>query len=84
MVGCNDDKAGCCPYSVAKQTDTTAGTGTTVTVVRTVTVDVGPAGTTQSVYTGLNAYPVAISADQASLQHCPDDYQTVSGGCCPS
>ena len=84
IVGCNDDKVGCCPYSVAKQTDTTAGIGTTVTVVRTVTVDVGPGSTIQSVYTGLNAYPVAISADQASLQRCPDDYQTVSGGCCPT
>lgn len=83
IVGCNNDKDDCCPFSVAKQTDTAAATGTTVTVVSTVTVDVGPGGSVAT-YTGLNAYPIAVSANQATLQRCPNDYQTVSGGCCPS
>jgi hypothetical protein len=81
MVGCNTDKVDCCPYPVAKPTGTAAATEITVTVMYTVTVDGGPASVTQSTYTDLNAYPVAVS--QASLQHCPDDYQTVSAGCCP-
>ena len=83
MVGCNDDKTDCCPYPVAQPTDTATATGTTVTVIYTVTVD-GALATTQSTYTDLNAYPGAASAYQASLQHCPNDYQIVSGGCCPS
>ena len=82
MIGCNNDKDDCCPYSVAKQTDTAAATGTTVTIISTITVDVGPGGTV-STYTGLNAYPIAVSANQATLARCPNDYVTVSGGCCP-
>jgi hypothetical protein len=82
VVGCVDDKTDCCPYPVAQATSTASTT--TVTVVSTITVDVGPGGATQSAYAGLQAYPVPVSADQATLAQCPGDYQTVSGGCCPS
>jgi hypothetical protein len=74
-VGCIGDKTDCCPY---------AATTTTVTVVSTVTVDVGPSSITQSLYAGPPAYPTPVSANQAILAHCPDDYQSVLGGCCPS
>lgn len=82
MVGCNTDKTDCCPYTVAQQANSPLVTGTTVTVVSTVTVNLG-AGQTQVVYTGLNAYAVPVLTSEASLQRCPNDYQTVSGGCCP-
>jgi hypothetical protein len=82
VVGCVNDKTDCCPYPVAKATATPSPA--TVTVVSTITVNVGPGGATQSANPGLPAYPVPLSADQATLAHCPDDYQTVSGGCCPS
>ncbi len=83
VVGCVNDKTDCCPYNVAKTADATA-TATTVFVVSTVTVNVGPGGTTQTPYSGLVAYPIPATPDQATLAHCPDDYQSVSGGCCPS
>jgi hypothetical protein len=64
--------------------DTTTIVVTTVTAVYTVTVDVGPEGATQGGYAGFQAYPTPISANLSTLAHCPGDYQTVSGGCCPS
>lgn len=36
------------------------------------------------VVTAAANYPVPQSTGQATLSHCPDDYQTVSNGCCPS
>lgn len=80
-MGCVGDKTDCCPYAVQSATATSA---TTVTVVSTITVDVGPGGVTQGPYAGLEAYPVPVSANQATLAHCPADYISVSGGCCPS
>ena len=77
IVGCGGDKTDCCPY--AAQTSLT-----TITVVSTVTVDVGPGGATDGPYAGPAAYPTPASANQATLAHCPSDYVSVSGGCCPS
>jgi hypothetical protein len=37
-----------------------------------------------AVVTAAANYPVPQSTSQATLPHCPDDYQTVSDGCCPS
>jgi hypothetical protein len=85
IVGCAQfgDKTGCCPYSVQKTAE--SATGTTVTVIATVTVDVSPGGTAGVAYTGNYAYPQPQSSQDATLQHCPDDYVTVPGpGCCPS
>lgn len=81
-IGCVGDKTDCCPYSVAQTAATP--TASTITIVSTVTVNVGPGGTTQPAYSGLEGFPVPASADQATLAHCPADYQTVSSGCCPS
>lgn len=81
-IGCVDDKTDCCPYSVAQTS--AAATATIVTAVSTVTVNIGPGGTTQPVYSGFLAFPTPASTNQATLAHCPADYQTVSGGCCPS
>lgn len=83
FVGCNQDKADCCPYQVASSTDSGNGAVPTVTVVKTITVNVGPGGVT-SAYTGINAYPAAATVAQGTLARCPDDYVSVSGGCCPS
>lgn len=82
VVGCVNDKTDCCPYSVAQPT--AIASTATITVISTITVNVGPGGATQSANSGLPAYPVPVSSDQATLAHCPDDYETVSGGCCPS
>ena len=75
VVGCVEDKTDCCPYPVAQATSTPFTT--TVTVVSTITVDIGPGGVTQSAYAGLQAYPLPVSANQATLAQCPNDYQTV-------
>jgi hypothetical protein len=81
-IGCAGDKTDCCPYSVPQTS--AAATATIVTVVSTTTVDIGPGGTTQAAYISSLAFPTPASANQATLAHCPADYQTVSGGCCPS
>lgn len=82
IVGCAGGKTDCCPYSVIEHT--TAIVVTTVTAVYTVTVDVGPEGTAEGGYAGFQAYPTPISTNLSTLVHCPDDYHTVSGRCCPS
>lgn len=85
VVGCVGGKSDCCPYAVQSATSTIA---TTVYVVSTVTVNVGPGGETPAPYggpyAGLQAYPTPVSSNQATLAHCPGDYVSVSGGCCPS
>jgi Zn-finger protein len=80
-IGCVDGKTDCCPFSVPQ---TSTLTGTTVTVVSTITLDVGPGGTVTPAYTGSEAFPTPASPTEASLSNCPADYQVVSGGCCPS
>jgi hypothetical protein len=79
IIGCADGKSDCCPYSVAS-----ISSPAVVTVVSTVTVNIGPSGTSQPYVTGLQGYPVAINPNQATLARCPDDYMSISGGCCPS
>jgi hypothetical protein len=79
IVGCADGKSDCCPYSVAS-----TGSPTVVTVVSTVTVNIGPSGTSQPDVPDLQGYPVAVNPNQATLARCPNDYVTISGGCCPS
>jgi hypothetical protein len=81
VVGCGGDKTDCCPYAAQAATGTSL---TTITVVSTVTVDVGPSDATDGPYAGPPAYPTPASANQATLTHCPGDYVSVSGGCCPS
>jgi hypothetical protein len=68
-------------YSV---TEITTAAATTVTAIYTVTVDVGPEETIEGGYVGFQAYPTPTSANLTTLARCPGDYQTVSGGCCPS
>ncbi len=79
-VGCVGDKTDCCPYSV----ESTASIATiTIDSTSTVTVSVDPSGA-NSPYAGVQAYPTPASSNLAMLAHCPDDYVSVSGGCCPS
>jgi hypothetical protein len=79
-VGCVGSKTDCCPYAVRS----TASLATiTVVSTSTVTVSVDPNGQ-NSPYAGVQAYPTPASSNQATLAHCPDDYQVVGGGCCPS
>jgi hypothetical protein len=83
VVGCNDEKPDCCPYSINNPGRSTA-TATTI-VQTTVSVVVGPSGTTTiTSNSGPLGFPVAPLASQAVLIKCPADYQSVSGGCCPS
>jgi hypothetical protein len=85
VVGCVSGKSDCCPYAVQSATSTST---TTVYVVSTVTVDVGPSRETQAqyggLYAGLQAYPTPVSSNQATLAHCPGDYVSMLGGCCSS
>jgi hypothetical protein len=79
-VGCVGSKTDCCPYAVQN----TASVATiTVVSTSTVTVSVDPNGA-NSPYAGVQAYPTPASSNLATLAHCPDDYQVVGGGCCPS
>lgn len=79
LVGCADDKTDCCPFQ-ARQTSTAT---TAVTIISTVTVEVGPGGVATA-FTGQFGYPQADNSQQATLKSCPDDYVRISGGCCPS
>jgi len=36
------------------------------------------------VVTGAANYPTPQATSQATLPHCPEDYQAISNGCCPS
>jgi hypothetical protein len=74
VVGCATDKTDCCPYSVAQTTP-----GATVTVVVATTTTAGAPTNTD-----LQGYPIAQNPAQATLAHCPNDYSSISGGCCPS
>jgi hypothetical protein len=78
MVGCAGGKSDCCPYSVSSTSSPT------VTVISTVTVDIGPSGTTGPFVANPQGYPIAVNPSQATLARCPNDYVTISGGCCPS
>jgi hypothetical protein len=79
-VGCVGDKTDCCPYSV---TSTASIAIIIVDSTSTVTVSVDASGM-NSPYAGVQGYPTPASSSLATLLHCPDDYVSVSGGCCPS
>ena len=79
-VGCVGDKTDCCPYSV-KSTASIAII--IVDSTSTVTVSVDASGA-DSPYAGVQGYPTPASSSLVTLLHCPDDYVSVSGGCCPS
>ena len=87
VVGCVDGKDDCCPFSVASTPTPTTSTATvTSQLISTVTVSFGGASGTQipASTTSSQAFPLAVNTNQATLTRCPDDYQTVSDGCCPS
>jgi hypothetical protein len=82
VIGCVDGKPDCCPYTVQTQTATVTDT------VSTVTIDIGistqGSQSSQGEQVGQLAFPTAENPAQATLPRCPEDYQSVSDGCCPS
>jgi len=99
VVGCVNGKDDCCPFSVASTHATTTAetTAETVTITGTVTTEffmtitlgatsptfISTPGTVANI--GQNqAFPTPSQASEATLNNCPDDYQTVSSVCCPS
>lgn len=99
VVGCVNGKDDCCPFSVASTHATTPAetTADTVTITGTVTTEtfvtitlgatspnfISTSGTVANI--GQNqAFPTPSQASEATLNYCPDDYQTVSSVCCPS
>jgi hypothetical protein len=90
IVGCVGDKPDCCPFPVNTTTTSTvtksittsvtistAGV-VTVSVISTVTVEDSSPESTSFVF------PTPESQAQVTLNRCPQDYETVSSGCCPS
>jgi hypothetical protein len=100
VVGCVNGKDDCCPFSVAASTDGTTQAQTTAATVVTagtvtaesfVTITLGatsPSFTSTSetlANIGQNeAFPTPNPPSDATLNYCPDDYQTVYSFCCPS
>ncbi|KAH8678591.1 hypothetical protein BGZ60DRAFT_561624 [Tricladium varicosporioides] len=84
VVGCVNGKDDCCPFAV---TSTHAPTDSSTTAIST-TITLGGVSTATSTTLaniGQNqAFPTASSPQAATLDHCPDDYQTVINYCCPS
>lgn len=70
VVGCVDEKPDCCPYG----STALANAGATNTALTTAITVTG---------TGQISVPSDIE-QQVILGSCPGDYQTISGGCCPS
>jgi hypothetical protein len=84
IIGCVGDKPDCCPFTVTNTI--TDVVGVTATQALTVTVDVGASSLspTSGGALGSDGFPQPTNGSQETLAHCPDDYQTVAGGCCPS
>jgi len=79
VVGCHPDKPDCCPSS---STDTAVSTFTSfvASTAPTVTVTIEPSGQNSSP----TSQPGDFGGENVAMAKCPADYQTVSGGCCPS
>jgi hypothetical protein len=86
------EKTDCCPFHVSNTTSTTVtGTGTTTTSLTTTTIRTQTETVTVSQAAGPSpgaatqlVFPNAANAGEATLLHCPDDYETISSVCCPS
>ena len=72
VIGCHSDKPDCCPSSLANDAVSTF-TSFVASTAPTVTVTIEPSGSSQPADFGNKA-----------IDKCPADYQSVSGGCCPS
>jgi hypothetical protein len=77
FVGCISDRPECCPWTAALTPVTTTVTVTNAEVTETITK------TTASHNPNDAAYPSAMYSDQQVLPHCPNDYYSISGSCCP-
>jgi len=80
VVGCVSNKPDCCPFPIPVMSSTATVTGS---VPPAVTI-VAPGSDASATPTTDGVFPSAISPDQATLERCPDDYTSVSNGCCPS
>jgi hypothetical protein len=72
IVGCHSDKPDCCPSSSTSDVSASTFTSEVASTAPTVTVTIGPSQSGD------------FGAGNAAMEKCPADYQTVSGGCCPS
>jgi hypothetical protein len=76
------DKSDCCPFDVPASTVAPTAAGT---VPATITITIpASAGASQQAVGASGGFPVAVDPAQATLGRCPDDYQSVGDGCCPS
>jgi hypothetical protein len=75
VVGCMHAKPSCCPFAV------TPTTSTSVTTTSDASVDATPL--IPPSFQSPEPFPVANEPADNTLQRCPDDYTSVSGGCCP-
>ncbi|KAL0468791.1 hypothetical protein QR685DRAFT_573086 [Neurospora intermedia] len=73
--GCNDDRPQCCPWPVAADSATNSFSAT-------VNVEVEPE--IEIEHKRGDNYPQPARGYSAKLKNCPDDYYSVSGGCCPA
>ena len=68
--GCNDDRAQCCPWPVDANSP--------------VTLNIEAEPEFEIEHKHGNDYPQPASGYRAKFKNCPDDYYSVSGGCCPA
>ncbi|KAK3951153.1 hypothetical protein QBC32DRAFT_263128 [Pseudoneurospora amorphoporcata] len=73
--GCNDDRPQCCPWPVSANSARDASP---------VTVNVEIEPEIEIKHKRGDDYPQPAHGYKAKLKHCPDDYYSVSGGCCPA
>lgn len=73
--GCNDDRPQCCPWPVAANSATNSFSAT-------VNVEVEPE--IEIEHKRGDNYPQPARGYSAKLKRCPNDYYSVSGGCCPA
>lgn len=82
VVGCVGGKSDCCPFSVPASTVAPTAAGT---VPATITITIlASAEASQQAVGASGGFPIAVDPAQATLDRCPDDYQSVGDGCCPS
>ena len=75
VVGCQSDKPDCCP---SPSTDSAVSTFTSfaASTAPTITINIGSSPTSSGL--------PGPGGQSDALNECPDDYQSISDGCCPS
>ncbi|CCC08711.1 hypothetical protein SMACR_06818 [Sordaria macrospora] len=72
--GCNDDRPQCCPWPISANSAQNAPP---------VTANIEIEPELEIEHKHGNDYPQPAHGHKTKLEHCPDDYYSISNGCCP-